>query len=51
MREFMHKLYLQWINDFLTVEAFAAYHGLYVDEAQALIDTARLMFERQHPEA
>jgi len=51
MREFMHKIYLEWVNDFLTIERFAEFHGLYVDEAEALIKTARLMFEREHPEA
>jgi hypothetical protein len=51
MRDYMHKIYLQWVNDFLTIERFAEFHGLYVDEAEALIATARLMFERVHPEA
>lgn len=51
MRDYMHKIYLQWINDFLTIEKFAEFHGLYVDEAQALIDASRLIFERPHPEA
>lgn len=51
MRKTMHEIYLSWINDFLTIERFAEHHGLYVDEAQALVDLAQLIFERQHPEA
>jgi hypothetical protein len=35
------KLYLSWLNDFLTVEAFAAYYKLTLKEATDIINWGR----------
>lgn len=35
------ELYLDWVNNFLTVERFAEYYGLDVDYAQHFIDQMR----------
>lgn len=35
------KLYLDWLNNFITVEAFAAHYGLSVAEAARLIEVGR----------
>ncbi|AEJ81372.1 hypothetical protein Erwinia_phage_Rouille_00122 [Erwinia phage Rouille] len=33
----LQEIYLDWINNFLTVERFAEYYALEVDEAQIII--------------
>lgn len=35
------ELYLDWLNNFLTVEAFAAYHGFSVYQANKIIQLGR----------
>lgn len=49
-REKLSALYLDWVNNYLTVEKFAEHHGLYVPEAEALIKVAQQCFEVNHPE-
>ena len=51
MRNRMIELYLDWRNNFLTVERFAEYHGLHVTDARDLLTIARRVFESNHPEA
>jgi len=38
--------YLDWFNNYLTVEKLAEHHGLDVDDAQALINMGRYMHHR-----
>lgn len=49
-RELLKNIYLEWRNDFLTVERFSEYHGLTVQQGSALIDLARNVFNSPHPE-
>ena len=35
------KEYIEWFNDYLTVEKFAEHKGLTVDQAQIIIDLGR----------
>ncbi len=37
------KMYLDWVNNFLTVERFAEYYGLSVEEASKVIDEGRIL--------
>ena len=37
----LHDMYLEYINNFLTIEKFAKYYGLSVDFAKALIKEAK----------
>ena len=39
--ERLNTLYVEYLNDFLTVEKFAHYHGIGVDDMQKLIDLGR----------
>lgn len=39
--ERLNDLYIQYCNDFLSVERFASYHGLSVADMQKLIDLGR----------
>jgi len=38
--------YLDWVNNYLTVETMAEHHGLDVDDAKALISMGRYMHHR-----
>lgn len=50
-REQLKAIYLQWVNEFLSVSAFAEYHGITDAQAAALITLARDIFNTDHPEA
>lgn len=50
-REALFALYLEWVNDYLTIEKFAEHHGLTVSEAAALIEVSQSCFENNHPES
>ena len=50
-REQLKAIYLEWRNDFLSVEAFAEYHGITDAQAADLITLARDIFNTDHPEA
>jgi hypothetical protein len=41
-------LYLCWVNDFLTLEAFAEYHGVTVSTATRIIKLGRYRVEIIH---
>ena len=50
-RDWLVALYLDWRNNYLTVAKFAEHNGLTEDEAETLIDLARLVFSHDSPEA
>lgn len=50
-RESLSRLYLLWVNDYLTIEKFAEHHGLTPNEAALLISVAQSSFENPHPES
>lgn len=50
-REQLKAIYLQWVNDFLSVARFAEYRGITDAQAAALITLARDIFNTDHPEA
>ncbi|MGF6139064.1 hypothetical protein [Pseudomonas laurylsulfatiphila] len=35
------EMYLDWLNNFLSVEAFAAHYGLSLDKANQIIEAGR----------
>lgn len=39
--------YLEYVNDYLTVECFAAQNAITLDEAQAIIDAGRIIHEKR----
>lgn len=51
MREHLIKTYLDWVNNYLTVETFADHYGLQLADAEALIKVCRNVYYNQHPEA
>ncbi len=51
MRDTLIDIYLDFWNNYLTVERYAECNGLHNSEAQSLIDLARNVFNSYHPEA
>jgi len=46
MNKQLREFYLDWVNNYLTVETMAEHHGLDVDDAKALINMGRYMHHR-----
>ena len=51
MRETLIAVYLDFRNNYLTVEKYAEHNGLREEQAYKLIDLARDVFNSDHPEA
>ena len=49
-REQLEEVYLEWSNDYATIERYAEHKGLHVDEATALIDLVRKVYNTPKPE-
>ena len=39
-------IYLDWVNNFLTVEGFASYYGISIENASKLIEEGRTIHEQ-----
>jgi hypothetical protein len=44
-------LYLDWVNNYATLDIFAEHHGLTPDEAAYLLQAAESCHTNPHPEA
>jgi hypothetical protein len=42
----LQNIYLDWVNNFLTIERFSEYYGITVVEANTLIEICRGVHER-----
>lgn len=51
MREYLASVWLDYINNYLTLETFAEHQGLTEDEAFTLVMLAKQCHEIPHPEA
>jgi hypothetical protein len=49
-REQLKAVYLDWVNNFITIHGYAEYYGLYDSEAETLINVARQCYENPHPD-
>jgi len=49
MRETLKAAFLDWFNNYLTVEKFAEHYEITVKDAQALIDMGRVYHESDLP--
>ena len=43
--QLLRHIYVEWLNNYLSVELFAEHHEMTVDDAQALIDLGRKALE------
>jgi hypothetical protein len=50
-RESLLEMYFDYVNNYLTIEKFAEHKGLYVYEAEVLIDLAKRCLESPHPDS
>ena len=50
-REQLAQVYLDWVNNYLTVERFAEHYGLHLYEAEDLLKLAKAVFNTPHPDA
>lgn len=41
------EMYLDWVNNFLTVEAFAEHYGITIESAEKIIKDGKEVNERQ----
>lgn len=44
----LESLYLDWVNNFLSIDCFASYYGLEVDHAKQLIELSKTITLRGH---
>lgn len=51
MRNTLIDIYLDYVNNYLTVERYAECNGLHDSEAKTLIELARTVYNSNHPEA
>ena len=46
--DYFESLYLEYFNNFLSVEGFAEYFGFRTEQAQAIIDHGRKIHKQKH---
>jgi len=51
MRKILVDMYIDWVNNFVSIDTFAEHHGLHKNEAIRLITLAREVFQTEHPDA
>ena len=44
-RDLVERLYLEWVNNFISIERFAEYFNLTLEQAEKVIKVGRKMFE------
>jgi hypothetical protein len=50
-RDYLTEIYLDWVNNYLTIEKFAEHNGLTDEQAITLLHLAKITFESKHPDA
>lgn len=50
-RTVLRDIYLDWINNYISIELYAEHNGLTVEQAQRLIELSREVFNSKPPEA
>jgi len=48
MKEKLIELYLEWFNDFLTIQKMADWHGIEVEDMQILIELGKKYHEQTY---
>ena len=44
-RDLVERLYLEWVNNFISIERFAEYYNMTVEQARKVIKIGEKMFE------
>ena len=50
-RDYLTTVYLDWVNNYLTMGVFAEHHGLTFSQAADLIKLAKEIHNSKHPDA
>jgi hypothetical protein len=50
-RTYLENIYLDMVNNYLSVDLFAEHNGITTEQAQALLAVAKSVFESAHPDA
>lgn len=50
-REQLKNVYLDWVNNYVSIDTFSDHYGLHKHEAETLIELARCIYNNPHPEA
>ena len=50
-RAWLHEVYLDYVNNYISVAKFAEHRGLHEQEAYALLRAAETVFYNDHPDA
>jgi hypothetical protein len=51
MRQTLIDAYLDYVNNYLTVKAYAEHNGLTLEQGQRFIQLAKEVYESVHPDA
>lgn len=51
IRDYIIEQYLDFINNYLTIEKFAEHNGLTSEQAQKFLALAQEIFDSKHPES
>lgn len=51
MRKILINAYLDFVNNYLTIEKYADHNGLSIDEANVFMSVAKHVFNNPHPES
>lgn len=51
MRDILIKTYLDWVNNYVSVDTFAEHNGITKEQAYSLIALSRDVFRSSHPDA
>lgn len=46
IKEVLNEMYLDWVNNFATISAFASWYGVDEKESRAIIDMGRKIHEK-----
>jgi hypothetical protein len=50
-RDYLTKVYLDWVNNYFFVSTFAEHNGITEEQAELLIDLAEKVYNSKHPDA
>ena len=50
-RDYLTKVFLDWLNNYASVHTFAEHHGLTREQAENLVKLAKNVIESEHPDA
>ena len=50
MRDILHKAYIDYLNDYLTIEIWADHNGMTIAQAKIFMELARHIAETDHPD-